>query len=85
MRVEVVSRFQRAFAKLPVNLQQITVRRVALFAANPFDPRLRTHKLKGNLKAYWSFSVTASHRILVTFPHESVAILHDVGTHDIYR
>lgn len=85
MRVEVTSHFQRAFDKLPPDLQRRTVQRIALFAANPFDPRLRTHKLKGKPTAFWSFSVTEAYRVLVSFPQAGVALLHDVGTHDIYR
>ena len=85
VRVEVTSHFQRAFEKLPVDLQKLTVQRIAIFAANPFDSRLRTHKLKGHLKTFWSFSVTGAYRVLTTFPQPSVALLHDVGTHDIYR
>ncbi len=85
MRVEVTPHFQRAFEKLPTDLQQLTVQRIAVFASDPFDPRLRTHKLKGKIKTCWSFSVTAGCRMLVTFPQPGVALLHDVGTHDIYR
>lgn len=85
VRVEVTTHFQRAFENLPTDLQQLTVRRIALFASDPFDPRLRTHKLKGKLKACWSFSVIGGYRVLVTFPQPGVALLHDVGTHDIYR
>lgn len=85
MRVEVTAHFRRAFEKLSVDLQRLTVQRIALFASQPFAPRLRTHKLKGNLKMFWSFSVTEGYRVLVTFPQPGVALLHDVGTHDIYR
>ncbi len=85
VRVDVTSRFERSFNALPPDLQRLTVERVAWFAANPFDPRLKTHKLKGRLKGIWSFSITHAHRVLVTFPKSGVALLHDVGTHDVYR
>ena len=85
MRVEVTSQFQRSFNKLPSDLRRLTVQRVACFAANPFDPRLRTHKLKGKLKALWSFSVSDAYRVLVSFPQPGIALLHNVGTHDVYR
>ena len=85
VRVEVTSRFQRSFGTLSPALQRLTTERIALFAATPFAPRLRTHKLRGTLKDFWSFSVTDAHRILVTFPQPGVALLQDVGTHDIYR
>ena len=85
VRVEVTSRFQRSFNALPLTLQRLTTERVAWLAAHPFDPRLKTHKLKGRLKGVWSFSVTHAHRVLITFPQPGVALLHDVGTHDVYR
>ncbi len=85
VRVDVTSHFQRAFDRLPPDLQRETTERVKRFASNPFDRRLRTHKLKGKLSACWSFSVTDAYRVLVTFPQRGVALLHDVGTHDVYR
>ena len=85
VRVELTSHFRRAFDKLAPNLQRVTIERIALFETHPFHPRLRTHKLTGKLKGCWSFSVTEAHRVLVTFPHPGIALLHDVGTHDVYR
>lgn len=85
VRVSVASHFRRAFDKLPADLQRIAAQRLTRFATNPFDPRLRTHKLKGNLRHLWSFSVTEAHRVLVSFPKPGVAILQDIGTHDVYR
>lgn len=58
---------------------------MAILAADPFDPRLRTHKLKGKLSHLWSCSVNPAYRVLVTFPASGVALLHDIGTHDVYR
>ena len=34
------------------------------FAADPKDPLLRTHKLTGDLEAYWAFSVDDDLRVL---------------------
>lgn len=85
VRVDVTTHFRRAFDKLPQQLQHLASQRLIVFAANPFDPRLRTHKLKGRLHHLWSFSVTDSHRVLVSFPEPGVALLHDIGTHDVYR
>lgn len=34
------------------------------FATEPQDPLLRTHKLKGDLDAYWAFSVDDDLRVL---------------------
>ncbi len=59
--------------------------REKMFRSNCFDPRLKTHKLKGKFKNYWSFSITYSHRILFGFlDAHSVAFI-DIGDHAIYQ
>lgn len=39
-------------------------KRLAIFKENIFDKKLRTHKLKGELTGYYSFSVRYSDRII---------------------
>lgn len=51
------------------------------FAADPQDPLLRTHKLKGDLDAYWAFSVDDDLRVLFRWDGD-VAFLANLGTHD---
>lgn len=51
------------------------------FVADPRDPLLRTHKLKGELDAYWAFSVDDDLRVLVRWIGEE-AFLVNLGTHD---
>jgi mRNA-degrading endonuclease YafQ of YafQ-DinJ toxin-antitoxin module len=59
--------------------------REALFRENCFHPALKTHKLNGRLKRFWSFSITYSHRILFEFlDTHSVAFI-DVGDHSVYQ
>lgn len=57
MRFIVSSRFRRRAKKL--REPQASLLRAALrrFAADPHDPLLRTHKLRGDLADYWAFSV----------------------------
>jgi len=56
-----------------------------IFKKNPFDPRLKTHKLKGNLKNYWSFSISYSDRILFRFLNNETVFFIDIGNHSVYR
>lgn len=50
---------------------------------NPFDARLRTHKLSGRLKDAWAFSVEEDVRVVFTFEeNRSKALFFDIGTHD---
>jgi mRNA-degrading endonuclease YafQ of YafQ-DinJ toxin-antitoxin module len=61
-----------------------TLRRLA---DNPFDPGLRTHKLKGPFTGTWSCSMDYDCRVVFEFvPHpeldEQAILLIDIGTHD---
>jgi len=59
--------------------------RVDLFLKDPFIPLLKTHKLKGKLKNYWSFSVSANLRIMFRFADKESVEFIDLGTHEIYK
>ena len=50
------------------------------FAADPKDPLLRTHKLKGELGAYWAFSVDDDLRVLFRWEGDEAFLVH-LGTH----
>lgn len=83
--VETTLRFDRSMSKLPINIQQETANKVAIFKANPLDARLRTHKLKGKMKGLWSFSITYSYRIVFKFTERDTALFYDIGNHQIYK
>ncbi|MBA3877025.1 MAG: hypothetical protein C0498_08840 [Anaerolinea sp.] len=51
------------------------------FAADPRDPLLRTHKLKGDLSAYWAFAVDDDLRVLFRWDGD-VAFLVNLDSHD---
>lgn len=76
--------FVRSYQKLSRDVQRRAEQREAMFRANPFDPRLDTHKLLGKLKRFWSFSVDKRNRILFEFSRNEIIFL-DIGDHDIYR
>ena len=59
--------FQRALKRLPRETKETIRKREGMFKKNCFDPRLNTHKLKGKLRYFWSFSLTYSHRVLFQF------------------
>jgi mRNA-degrading endonuclease YafQ of YafQ-DinJ toxin-antitoxin module len=54
---------------------------VRRFAADPQDPLLRTHKLKGELKDYWVFSVDDDLRVVFRWDGAD-AFLVNLGSHD---
>ena len=51
------------------------------FAADPQDPLLRTHKLKGELKDYWVFSVDDDMRVVFRWDGADAFIV-NLGSHD---
>jgi mRNA interferase YafQ len=81
MRVRASSRFLRRSKK--IREPQALMLRAALrrFAADPRDPLLRTHKLKGELDGYWAFSVDDDLRVLFRWDAD-VVLLVNIGTHD---
>ena len=81
MRLTASSRFLRKAKKLRepgASMLRAALRR---FAADPQDPLLRTHKLKGDLDAYWAFSVDGDLRVLFRWDGDD-AFLVNLGSHD---
>lgn len=85
MEIRYTSKFERAFRKLPREIQTIAVEREVIFRSNFSDPRLHTHKLKGELGKYWSFSIDYSYRVLFEKDSDGNVIFLNIGDHDIYR
>ncbi len=56
-----------------------------LLESDAFQPQLKTHKLKGNLKNSWACSVGYDLRIvfeIVRYENEDTILLQTIGTHD---
>lgn len=79
------SHFAKAFKSLPEKLKKQAIKREKIFREDCFDSRLKTHKLKGSLEGYWSFSINYSYQILFEFQKNGDVGFIDVGTHSIYR
>ena len=63
------SSFKRAFKK------------IELFKSNPFDAKLKTHRLSGKLKDLWSFSIEYDLRAVFYFAGDQRAVFVDIGSH----
>jgi mRNA interferase YafQ len=81
MRVRASSGFLRRARKLKAPREELLRAALRRFAADPTDSLLRTHKLKGELADYWSFSVDDDLRVLFRWDGE-VCFLVTLGTHD---
>ena len=85
MNVTYSSNFRRAYRKRIQKNTEIVKRfytRVEWFMDDPFDPRLRTHKLSGELADLWSFSITYDIRVIFYFTDQDSAVFIDIGSHD---
>ena len=78
-------KFAKYFKKLPVEIQKKAVEKEKVFKKNPFDPRLKTNKLHGELSEYWSFSINYKIRIIFKFINKSTVGFYLIGDHDIYE
>lgn len=79
------SSFQRAFKRRIKGQAVLETRfwvRLKLFQNNPFDQRIRTHKLSGRLKDLWSFSIEYDLRVVFSFLEDDRALFVDIGTHE---
>lgn len=85
--IEVVYKptFIRKYKKLPAVLQEEVKERIALFQESPSHSYLKTHKLKGQFKGFYSFSVNYSYRIIFQYEGENKVALVSVGDHTIYQ
>lgn len=85
MKIVYTSIFFRKFNKLPKVLQDDVREKITLFAENPRNPSLRAHKLKGQLRGYFSFSVNYKYRIVYEYDDAHTVALLTVGDHSVYE
>jgi mRNA-degrading endonuclease YafQ of YafQ-DinJ toxin-antitoxin module len=79
------SRFRKAFKRKVRGNKILETRfrdRAAIFENSPFDPRLKTHKLSGELDDLWSFSVDYDVRVIFSFMEADKALFLDIGSHE---
>lgn len=87
MEIAFAPSFKKSFRKriaLAPAFELIFWNEVALFIENPFNPKLKTHKLSGQLKEYWSFSLGYDCRIVFYFTKDKPkkAVFVDIGSHN---
>ena len=85
MEIEYSPKFTRQFKKLPKEVKESALECEKFFKKNPFDQKLKIHKLHGTMKEYWAFSISYNYRIGFTFVDTNLVRFHAVGSHDIYK
>lgn len=84
---ETFSRKLKRLLKQNPQLRSLTEQKLEEISENPFNPRLRTHKLKGELSDKWSCSLDYNNRIIFRFidnpnAEEKDILLLTIGSHD---
>jgi mRNA-degrading endonuclease YafQ of YafQ-DinJ toxin-antitoxin module len=86
MEISFSSTFRKAFRKRIKGSasEEIFWRTIETFTSDPFHMQLKTHKLSGNLKGLWSFSIEYDLRVVFYFTKDrpTKAVFVDIGTHD---
>lgn len=77
--------FAKNLKKLPPRIQKLAIKKEDIFRKNLFTPALKTHKLTGRLKEYYSFSINKQYRILFAIEGKGKITFIDIGTHSIYQ
>ena len=83
--ISYTSKFEKNFKRLNLTVKSKIKQRVEIFQIDPHDTRLKTHKLSGQLKDYYAFSINHSYRILFIFESSNSVTFIDVGTHSVYE
>lgn len=84
LEVEYSKKFLRSLSKLPREIKDKTAEREVIFKSDPYDSRLKTHKLHGKDAGAFGFWINYSYRVKFTFISLNEVIFLDIGTHDIY-
>jgi addiction module RelE/StbE family toxin len=85
MQIFYSPQFLRDFERLDKRVQLKAKGKEKIFRMNPFDSRLKTHKLSGHFEGYWSFSVDYDCRIIFKFYNRNVVRFTAIGGHSIYK
>lgn len=77
--------FVKQFNKCKESLQEEIEEKIALFADRDNHRQLKIHKLHGQLKNCYSFSINYRLRIVFRWLSKEEAYLLTLGDHDVYK
>ena len=77
--------FLKKISRLPQRVIESAQAKELIFKGSPFDPRLATHRLHGQDRDIWAFSINRSYRIKFVFLTEDRVLFLEIGTHEIYK
>ncbi len=85
MKIKISPRFEKNYKRLPKRIKEKAKEKETIFRNNFFDPRLKTHKLKGKCQDSWAFWINDSYRIKFIFISDNEILFLNIGTHEIYK
>ncbi len=87
MQIFYTPTFLKKWNKLPLKIQKLAEQKEEIFRENPFDSRLKTHKLHSKFKNLYSFSINYDYRIVFEIPKtkQEVYYFHNTGNHNVYK
>ena len=85
MKIYYSRRFAKEYKRLSKEVKLIAEKKEKIFRQNPHHSSLKTHRLSGKLKNFWSFSIKYKYRIVFEFANKNVVWFLSVGTHQIYQ
>ena len=87
-RYRATERFWTSFYRLSVTQKQSVRKAWIIFKVNPFDPRLRAHKIHKLSQTYkriiYALEIEANLRAVFFIDGNRIVTL-DIGTHDVYK
>ncbi|OGC55335.1 hypothetical protein A2797_00880 [candidate division WWE3 bacterium RIFCSPHIGHO2_01_FULL_48_15] len=81
MTIQYLPIFKKQYRKLPERFQKQFDERLRLFIADPTNPQLRVHPLKGKFAGYWSMNISGDMRALYLKQGEEMILFALIGTH----
>ncbi len=83
--IEYSRRFLKEMSRLPSRIIDEAHKKERILRDNPFDSRLRTHKLHGKEKELWAFWIDYRYRIKFLFVTDTTVVFVEAGLHKIYK
>lgn len=77
--------FVRMLGKLEPSLQEEAIEKLELFKCEGNHQQLKVHKLKGQFKGCYSFSVNYKYRVVFSYKDCDIVNLLAIGGHEVYK
>lgn len=73
--------FKKSFKRLKSSEKRAFQERIDIFIADPTNPLLNDHALRGKFYNCRSINITGDIRVIYEIVRDNVALLHDIDTH----